>query len=66
MSKLAKDEIYFKRVVPVKEIIREIEKVKPGDIMELADKMFKSDLIGMTALGNIKKADLPLILRNSR
>lgn len=63
MSKLAKDEIYFKRQVPVKEIIKEIEKITAEDIMELADKMFDIDSIGMTAMGNVKKTDLPLVLR---
>lgn len=62
MSKLAKDEIYFKRTVPVKEIIKEIGKVKPHDIMELADRLFDADTIGVAALGSVKKGDIPSIL----
>ncbi len=63
MSKLAKDEMYFKRQVPVKEIIKEIEKITAGDIMELADKMFTDGSIGMVAMGRVNKKDLPIALR---
>ncbi|HBO84731.1 MAG: zinc protease [Deltaproteobacteria bacterium GWC2_42_11] len=59
MTKLARDEIYFKRTVPIREIIREIEKVTQDDLMELASDMFANGSIGMVAMGDVSRKNIP-------
>ncbi len=58
MSRLAKDEIYFKRYFSLKEIIREIEAVTPSQIQRLANELFDRRYITFTALGPITEKDI--------
>ncbi|MBI5559735.1 MAG: insulinase family protein [Deltaproteobacteria bacterium] len=60
MTKLARDEIYFKRVVPVKEIISAIDGVRAADVRELAARLLKPGNISMTAIGRVSENDLPV------
>jgi predicted Zn-dependent peptidase len=60
MTKLAKDEMYFKRVVPVGEIVEAIDRVKGRDIKETAMRLLAPGKITVAAVGNVGKRDLPL------
>jgi predicted Zn-dependent peptidase len=59
MSRLAKNEIYFNRIVPVEEVIEGIERVTPEDIQDAAIKVFKEETISIVALGDIRRGDIP-------
>ncbi|MBI5328405.1 MAG: insulinase family protein [Deltaproteobacteria bacterium] len=58
MTKLARDEIYFKRTVTVKEIVNGIDKVTAKDIMKLANEVFNPEKITIAAIGKVKEKDL--------
>lgn len=59
MSRLAKNEIYFSRHVPVEEVIEGIEGVTPEDIQKVAMKTFNEEGLSIVALGDVKKGDIP-------
>ncbi|TAN60332.1 insulinase family protein [bacterium] len=59
MSKLARDEIYFGRVVPVKEIVSGIDGVTAKGIKDLACAIFSPKGVTLTAIGAVKSKDLP-------
>lgn len=63
MTKLARDEIYFKRIVAVKEITAGIDKVTAQDIMNLAKDIFNPGKITLAAIGNVKDNDIPKTIR---
>ena len=63
MTKLARDEIYFKRTITLKEIIGGIDKVTPKDIRRLAKDIFNPDKITLAAIGRIKGEDIPKVLK---
>lgn len=63
MTKLARDEIYFKRIITLKEIINGIDKVTTKDIRTLAKDIFDPGKITLTAIGRIKDKDIPKILK---
>jgi predicted Zn-dependent peptidase len=53
MSNLARQEMYFDRFFDLDEIIERVEAVTSDDLIELANTMFKSDMIAVTVLGNL-------------
>ena len=63
MTKLARDEIYFKRTITLKEIIGGIDKVTPKDIRILAKDIFNPGKITLAAIGRIKGEDIPKVLK---
>lgn len=58
MSKLAKEEIYFNRYIPVEEVMSEIDRVTLHDIGELAETYFLQDSLTLVALGKLESLDL--------
>ncbi len=58
MSKLAKDEIYSGRHLPLKEIVGEIDKVSVTQVMDLTHVLFNAKGLSLTALGKIDPAAL--------
>jgi predicted Zn-dependent peptidase len=54
MNRLARNEIYFRRDIPLEEIARAIESVANDQIVELASSCFKADRMGMVLLGDLK------------
>jgi predicted Zn-dependent peptidase len=58
MNRLARNEIYFKRDIPLEELAREIEKVTNDQIVELASTCFRPDRMGMVLLGDLKGREL--------
>ncbi len=63
MMKLARDEIYFGRVIPVKDIVKGIDGVTLKDLSETAGRMLSPDKITLVVMGNVKKSGLPKSLK---
>ena len=63
MSRLAKDELYFGRQLPVRELISGIEKVKAHQVKRLAQELFDERNLSLTVLGPVPpKTDLKALL----
>jgi predicted Zn-dependent peptidase len=59
MGRLAKNEIYFGDYIPIKETLREIDRIKKRDVNEVIEVMLDDmDDISLTILG---KADIKAI-----
>jgi len=58
MNRLARNEIYFRRDIPLDEIAREIEGVGNEQVIELASSCFKPDRMGLVMLGDLKGREL--------
>ncbi|HVN63343.1 MAG TPA: pitrilysin family protein [Candidatus Binataceae bacterium] len=54
MNRLARNEIYFRRDVPIAELAAGIDSVTNDQILELAAKWFRSDRMAMVVLGELK------------
>src|SRR3989338_1791792 len=63
MMKLARDEIYFKRIISIKEMIEGINRVTLTDIINLAKDIFNPRKITLAAIGKIKENDVPKTIR---
>jgi len=53
MSNLARQEMYFDRFQDLDELIEKIEAVTVADLQSLAQEFFKTELVAVTALGNL-------------
>jgi predicted Zn-dependent peptidase len=53
MSNLARQEMYFDRFYDLDELIAKIEAVTVEDLQILAQEFFKTELVAVTALGNL-------------
>jgi len=53
MSNLARQEMYFDRFYDLDELIEKIEAVTAEDLQTLANEFFRSELVAVTALGNL-------------
>ncbi len=53
MSNLARQEMYFDRFFDLDELIERIEAVTADDLQALANQFFRSELVAVTALGNL-------------
>jgi predicted Zn-dependent peptidase len=58
MNRLARNEIYFRRDIPLEEIARAIEKVTNEQVVELASGSFRPDQMGLVMLGDLKGREL--------
>jgi predicted Zn-dependent peptidase len=54
MNKLARNEIYYRRDIPLEEVAAGIEKVTNDQIVQLASACFKPGRMGMVLLGDLK------------
>jgi predicted Zn-dependent peptidase len=54
MTRLAVNEIYFRRDVPLGEIDAGIDAVGPDDIVRVAARLFPPDALALTVLGDLK------------
>jgi len=59
MNRLARNEIYFRRDIPVEELARDIEAVTNDQVTELAGKFFDSAQMALVVLGDLKGRELP-------
>jgi predicted Zn-dependent peptidase len=53
MSNLARQEMYFDRFYDLDELIEKIESVTAEDLQSLANEFFHTELVAVTALGNL-------------
>ncbi len=63
MSKIARDYISFGRVVPIKEIVDGIDKVRIKDIKNLASSLLKPSNVTLVAMGQVTGKGLPAGIR---
>ena len=54
MNRLARNEIYFGRDIPLEELAGEIDKVTHDQVLELAANSFLSDRMALVLLGDLK------------
>ncbi len=54
MNRLARNEIYFRRDIPLEEIARGIEAVTNEQVIELASSCFRPERMGLVMLGDLK------------
>ena len=54
MNRLARNEVYCGRDIPLEEVAAEIERVTNDQVVELANAFFKPDTMGLVALGDLK------------
>src|SRR5258708_11694650 len=58
MNRLARNDIYFQRDMPVDELARQIAKVTNDQMVELASSWFQPERMGMVLLGDFKGRQL--------
>jgi len=58
MTRLAQNEIYFGRYIPIEEVIKGIEGVTSEELNQLARDLFREELFCLTVLGPIEKTEL--------
>ena len=64
MMKIAKDEIYFGKSMPIKKLVKEVDRVRVEDVKESVRELLNPERITLAAIGGgIKKTDLPSVLR---
>jgi len=66
MTKLARDEICFGKVVPVKEIVKGIDSVTMKDMEDICGRMLTPDKVAMVAMGRVNGRGLPRELKSAR
>jgi predicted Zn-dependent peptidase len=54
MSRIAKNDIYFGRDVPLSEVSAEIDRVTNDDVVRIARKLFRPGEMALTVLGDMK------------
>ncbi len=64
MTKLARDVLYFGRIIPIKEIVKSIDGVKLDEVRKLAAEIFDPGRVALTAIGRVRKKGLPKELKN--
>jgi predicted Zn-dependent peptidase len=58
MNRLARNEIYFRRDIPLEEIARAIDSVTNDQVVELSQHCFNSSRMGLVLLGDLKGREL--------
>lgn len=59
MTRLAQNEIYFGEYIPIEQVIQGIEGVTSEEVNELAQDLFREELLCLTVLGPVEKKELP-------
>lgn len=58
MMRIGKSELFFDRLVSIKELVSGLEKVKKDNIQEIAEKSFNPDKIAIAVIGDMTKKTL--------
>jgi len=58
MSRLAKDEIYFGRSIPIDRVVREIEAVSAEQILEVASPLMRGENLHLQMIGNVREKEI--------
>ncbi|MFH0809425.1 MAG: pitrilysin family protein [Pseudomonadota bacterium] len=59
MTRLAKNEIVFGRLVPYEEMMADMEKVTSEDVRGLANELFRQDSLSLALVGPVEKDSFP-------
>lgn len=59
VSRLAKSEMYFGRIIPIQEIIEGIDQVTADEVRTLAEQIFRPGALSLTALGPVTEDGIP-------
>ena len=62
MTRLARNEVYFKRHVSEEEVVANLDAVTSEDIKTLAAELFTPEVLSVAAIGKIKDKDITPIL----
>lgn len=62
MQSIARQEIYFKRYIPIQEILAEIERVTLSQAKQLASDLLNRDKISLTLLGDVREEEFVELL----
>lgn len=62
MSRIARNEIYFGRDVPLEEVAAGVDAVSNDDVVRVAREMFRPEALAVTVLGDLKGAVLDGVL----
>ncbi len=64
MGRLAKNEIYFGTYIPLKETLREIDRISKKDVAAIAREIFDSTkAVSLTVLGNVDREKVERVWR---
>ena len=63
MSRLAKSELFYDRLISPEEVLVEVDKVTVEDLLRIAGQIFQENLLTLTAVGPFKKKDEQLYLK---
>jgi len=63
MTKLARDEIYYGKTMPVKSIVRGIESVTVDDVRRCAARALRPERVTLVAIGKARRSALPPALK---
>lgn len=58
MSRIGKMEITLGKFIPLEEVVEKIDKVTLSDVREVAERLFRDDLLCLTAVGPIDSTDI--------
>ena len=62
MTRLARNEVYFKRHVSAEEVIADLEAVSGEDIRKLAAEIFDPSVLSVAAIGRIKEEEIACLM----
>jgi predicted Zn-dependent peptidase len=57
MSRLARNELYYGRIVPIEEVISGIDQVQLSDLVRVAKEIFQNRFLTATVVGPLRKFD---------
>jgi predicted Zn-dependent peptidase len=56
MDRLAKDEVFYGRYIPVEEVISDIDRVTLDDLHAVAGELFTPDTLSLAVIGRVRKS----------
>lgn len=61
MTRLARNEIYLGRHLPLKEALRGIDKVTREEVLKLGEFILRDEYLNLQLVGRVRSADFPLV-----
>lgn len=65
MSRMARNELYFGRLIPPDEVIADMERVTLADVKRVANQLFDTRRMTMTVVGPVRKIKTPALEKAS-
>lgn len=54
MSRIGKSELFYNRLIPIEEVVKEIDSVTKEGIIELAHRIFRKDKMALAVIGSVE------------